>query len=257
MSEPNCVNGKCLIPGGTFMMGSPEGVGDPDEHPQREVTMSSFWIGQTEASIGEWKKYVYSEFQKAVDRFDLGRIAQIATTVTEMNKGYCGKMNGKGDEYPVTCLTMKEKDDYCKAQGGRLMTAAEFHYAARNDEQDARADQLVIWDNRGKYGGSTAPVTSGYKNRDGVYNLFGNVWESLADAYERDFYARMTGTDPYNPLTNPYDYQTNPQGQLEEFGGFSFHNNAWYARAANRRFDNPDYRYGNVGFRCARPQDSK
>jgi hypothetical protein len=62
-------------------------------------------------------------------------------------EGCCGEMNGKGDEYPVVCLTMPEKEAYCHAQGGELMTAAQFEYAARFDAQDARTDQLVVWEN--------------------------------------------------------------------------------------------------------------
>lgn len=248
--ESNCVSGRCLIQGGTFTMGSPEGVGYPDEHPQREVTISSFLMGQTETSIGEYGKYTYSEFGKALWQIDLSRMIQLLITADVINKGRCGEINGKGADYPVVCLTMQEKRDYCQGQGGDLPTAAQFEYAARFDEQDAGADQLVIWHNGYR---STVPVTTGYQNRFGIFNLLGNVWESMRDEYDRDFYARMPGTDPYNPLTNPYDARTNPEGQLEEFRGASFHYERWEARVAGRRDGLPVYRNDFDGLRCVWP----
>ncbi|MCE5250215.1 NapC/NirT family cytochrome c, partial [bacterium] len=44
------------IPGGTFMMGSPdsEPYRDPDEGPQREVKISPFWMGEIEVS---WREF--------------------------------------------------------------------------------------------------------------------------------------------------------------------------------------------------------
>src|SRR5438874_2257922 len=35
-----------LISAGTFMMGSPDGVGKADEHPQHRVTVQSFYMGK-------------------------------------------------------------------------------------------------------------------------------------------------------------------------------------------------------------------
>jgi len=231
-------------------MGSPEDVGDSNEHPQKEVAMTSFWMGQTEVSRGD----IYSEFGKPLWHFDLIRMIELLITVDEITESYCGEMNGKGDDYPVVCLTMQEKRDYCQAQGGDLPTAAQFEYAARFDEQDAQPEQLIVWDNG--YG-STVPVTTGYQNRFGIFNLLGNVWESMRDAYDENFYSRMPGTDPYNPLTNPYDYTTNRDGQFEEIRGGSFDGDRRYARPADRYVVDPDGRRYSGGFRCAGPADSK
>lgn len=248
MSEANCVNGKCFIGGGTFTMGSPVGYGQDDAYPQREVTMSSFWMGQTEVSMGEYRKYIDSERQKALWAFDLSRILQLSTIAQELTERDCGEMNGNDDDYPVVCLTMQEKDDYCRAQGGDLPTAAQFEYAARFDEVDA-ADKIVIWGNGYT---STVPVTGGYQNRFGVFNLIGNVWESTRDAYDAHFYARMPGTDPYNPLTNP-------QEQFEELRGGSWSTGGWIAHSAttDRLESNPNYRSFITGFRCVWPAVSE
>jgi len=151
---------------------------------------------------------------------------QLLISVDEITEGSCGKMNGKGGDLP---------------------TAAQFEYAARYDTQDVQPEQLVIWDNRHE---STVSVRSGYQNRFGVFNLLGNVWESMRDAYESDFYSRMPGTDPYNPLTDP-------SRQFEEFRGGSFDVDRTNARAAYHSYDCPVFRANLVGFRCVWPQDSE
>lgn len=144
---------------------------------------------------------------------------------------------------------MDEKRAYCQATGGDLATAARLHFASRYDEQDSikgGKDQRIIWDNGFR---SAEPVTAGYQNRFGIYNLLGNVWESALDAYDEDFYAWMASTNPYNPMTSPWTPE-NRNGQPQEFSGGYFL--AWGARAARRDAGDPDDRYNFVGFRCAR-----
>ncbi|MBF0239622.1 MAG: zinc ribbon domain-containing protein, partial [SAR324 cluster bacterium] len=44
------------IEGGSFQMGNLFGEGFDDEQSIREVTLSSFWLGQYEVTQGEWQK---------------------------------------------------------------------------------------------------------------------------------------------------------------------------------------------------------
>lgn len=282
-----CANGYCEIPAGSFQMGSTNG--DPDERPVKTVGMTGFQLGQTEVSVADYQAHLAktagTQLQAVVSGCSSGNASQslsakVGETVTALfnravqifSSNSCTKIeitkttpalpnfseNKKGGNYPVVGLTMDEKRAYCQAQGGDLPTAAQLHYASRFDDQDSTTvgeDQRVIWDNGFR---STEPVNGGYKNRLGVYNLLGNVWESAKDGYEEGFYAHMTLQNPYNPMTNPWS-PTNTNGQFQEFSGGSFGHGARYARPANRRGGSPVFRHHGDGFRCARPwpQDSK
>lgn len=48
----------CFQPGGTFLMGSPEGEGEPDERPQRKVTLSPFFIDQFEVTREQFARFL-------------------------------------------------------------------------------------------------------------------------------------------------------------------------------------------------------
>nr|WP_302183359.1 formylglycine-generating enzyme family protein [Planktothrix agardhii] len=43
------------IPGGTFLMGSPEGEGDDDEYPQHQVTVPPFFMAKYPITQAQWK----------------------------------------------------------------------------------------------------------------------------------------------------------------------------------------------------------
>ena len=59
------------VPGGEFLMGSPEGEEGhrKDEGPQVKVTVDPFWMGKYEVTWGEYKRYmqldgVFKEFKR-------------------------------------------------------------------------------------------------------------------------------------------------------------------------------------------------
>jgi formylglycine-generating enzyme required for sulfatase activity len=46
------------LPGGTFRMGSPEGVGQDNEHPVHEVTLSHYAVAKYPVTVGEFRRFV-------------------------------------------------------------------------------------------------------------------------------------------------------------------------------------------------------
>ncbi|MBI2982387.1 MAG: SUMF1/EgtB/PvdO family nonheme iron enzyme [Deltaproteobacteria bacterium] len=218
MAGPNvtekCSNGRCEIPAGSFQMGSTEG--DPDEQPVRTVAMTGFQLGQMEVSVDDYQAYLVGtagvqlsaviagcgtsgtsrtiaahkgetkgQLRERAAQMVVGESCNVMQVVESTPSGMPDfPENKKGGNYPVVALTMDEKRAYCQAQGGDLPTAAQLHYASRFDDQDSATGDLVISDHvfRSDDGFRSAePVNGGYKDRFGVYNLFGNVWESTLE----------------------------------------------------------------------------
>ena len=55
-----------LVEGGTFTMGSPDGVGLDNEHPQHTVSLSSFYIGKYEVTRKLWWEVVQWKQDSAI-----------------------------------------------------------------------------------------------------------------------------------------------------------------------------------------------
>lgn len=47
-----------LIPKGVFLMGSPDGQGRHNEHPQHEVSLDAFYIDKYEVTNAQFKKFI-------------------------------------------------------------------------------------------------------------------------------------------------------------------------------------------------------
>jgi formylglycine-generating enzyme required for sulfatase activity len=56
------------LPGGSFRMGSPEGVGEEREHPAHEVTVGAFALGQTAVTDAMWAVFMDALGQAEVRR---------------------------------------------------------------------------------------------------------------------------------------------------------------------------------------------
>jgi formylglycine-generating enzyme required for sulfatase activity len=102
------------LPGGTFHMGTSAARAPPNEKPRLTLTLPPFWLDRTEVSVGAYRTCVEQK-----------RCARTPPTST-------GCTYALGDpELPVTCVPWHLADAYCRAQGKRLPSEAEWEYAAR------------------------------------------------------------------------------------------------------------------------------
>jgi formylglycine-generating enzyme required for sulfatase activity len=224
-----------FVPAGDFTMGSPEGQGDSDEHPEHTVYLDAFYIDKTEVTAAQYQRCVEAGACSAT------------STGSPCTYGAAGK-----SDHPINCVEWNQAVDFCRWAGKRLPTEAEWEKAARGTD-----GRVYPWGNeepdcgRLNYQGSvcgtgiTAPVASYPSGASpyGALDMAGNVWEWVADRYDGGYYAQSPRNNPTGPGSD----------SLRVLRGGSGSDVAFSVRVAQRLAHSQDFRYNlHFGFRCAR-----
>jgi formylglycine-generating enzyme required for sulfatase activity len=228
------------VPAGEFEMGKKETY---DERPVHTVALDAFWIDRTEVTNAQYALCV-------------------ADGVCD-EAGFANDADFNGDDYPVVGVSWYDANTYCSWVDARLPTEAEWEYAARGEQRyvypwgdefdcslgnfddETQRDDYLVPGGVGCDGYErTAPVGSFPTGASwcGALDLAGNVWEWVADWYDRDYYERSPTQNPLGP----------EEGDGKVLRGGSWNDVPYYLRSANRFRNPPDGSYGGVGFRCAR-----
>ena len=223
----NAVQFKMVkVEGGTFQMGGTSEQGsdaDDDEYPVHLVTLSDYYIGQTQVTQELWEAVMGS------------------------NPSYF-----KGDnQRPVEnvswndCQEFIEKLNRLTGKNFRLPTEAEWEYAARGGNKSrgykysgSNNPDAVAWYYYNS-GGKTHPVAQKQSNESGLYDMSGNVWEWCSDRY---------GDYSSNSQTNPRGASSG--GRRVQRGG-SWISSERGVRVSNRGYDAPGSRNVDGGLRLA------
>jgi formylglycine-generating enzyme required for sulfatase activity len=199
------------IPGGKFLMGSPEAEADrkADEGPQREVEISPFWMGKTEIT---WNSYdVWASdldvYRRSVLNLKLSPRDTLADVyqLSQPTKPYTDMTFGMGKRgFPAICMTQHSARTFCKwlsAKTGRyyrLPTEAEWEYACRAGTKTAYSfgDDPAMLD---EYAWFEENTEDGYKkvgkkkpNPWGLYDMHGNVAEWVLDQHDEAGYGEIS-----------------------------------------------------------------
>ena len=212
------------VEGGTFQMGAPDSDTDAEtyEKPQHAVTLSDFYIGETEVTQALWK------------------------AVTGSNPS-----NIVGDKLPVEkvswedCQAFITKLNAMTGQTFRLPTEAEWEYAARGGKKSqgcmysgSNDIDLVAWyfDNSV----NTHEVGTKAANELGLFDMSGNVYEWCQDWYGD--YSSEAQTNPTGSETGSY--------RVLRGGGCGYF--AWFCRVSYRNGNcPPSFRDSYLGLRLA------
>lgn len=160
------------IPAGSFMMGSPDGVGNDNEHPQHKVELSAFEMSKYLITREQWNAFVK------------------ATGHSGSNRLYSENLN-----IPATVRWL-EAAAFCKWIGGSLPTEAQWEYACRAGTTTKwyTGDTFTV----GDFADAGSPVGTCPPNPWGLYDMIGNSGEWCNDKYDREYYKKSPKKDPYN-----------------------------------------------------------
>ncbi len=224
------------IPGGTFMMGSPDSEEDTQysESPQHRVTVPTFYAGKYPITQAQW-------------------IAVMGNNTLHFFEG---------EKRPVEAVSWNDAVKFCRklsqttGKKYRLLSEAEWEYACRADTAtpfhfgETITPELVNYDGnysyakapKGKYREETTDVGSFPPNAFGLYDMHGNVWEWCSDKWHSNYDGAPTDGSSWEI----------GQDKRRLLRGGSWEYNPWLCRSAFRMFSNvPSYDNDYFGFRVA------
>ena len=229
------------IPGGTFIMGSPENEEDrsSDESPQHQVTVPSFFMGKYPVTQKQWRAVAA-----------LGKV----NIDLESDPSYF-----KGDNLPVERVSWNDAQEFCARLSQmanktyRLPAEAEWEYACRGgtttpfycgetistDLANYNGNYTYGQGQKGQYREKTTEVGIFPANPFGLYDMCGNVWEWCEDKWHETYInAPIDGTA-----------WTSLSSELRLLRGGSWVYYPRLCRSAYRLNFSPDYSNNRNGFR--------
>jgi formylglycine-generating enzyme required for sulfatase activity len=234
------------VPAGSFLMGSPDGEGDDDEHPQHPVRIEApFLCAAVPVTNAQYAA------------FDPAHLPYEWDGVSEAELAY----------HPVERVTWYEAVSFCHwlsaavpgLRGARLPVEEEWEHACRagsrtrywsGDSEQELAD--VGWygansDNR------THRVGEKRANSWGLYDMHGNVWEWTLSRHTGDYSGREESFTVDPSAIDPEDLAGATGGGVMVSRGGGCWLAADWARAAVWGFWNPGVESRDLGFRVVVP----
>lgn len=148
------------------------------------IEKADVYIDRHEVTVAQFRKFrKETHYQTTADSIGWGASFLPSGGWQVIKGANWAKPDGKHraeDHKPVTQVSFDDARAYCKWKGGRLPTAKEWDLAAGNNIQPGN-----IWQGpfprldlgRDGYRVRKAPVGQFAANTNGLYDMFGNVWE--------------------------------------------------------------------------------
>ncbi len=192
------------IPGGTFVMGSPE------EGQTAPIDMPSFFMSAHEITYDQYlpfREKTYDGPAAVTEGYSVDAVTRPSPPYLDFTYGM-----GSRDGYPAVSMTQQAALRYCRwlyektGEFYRLPTEAEWEYACRAGEADSPPLNNVAWyfDNSDD---AYHKVGQKEPNAWGLYDMLGNVSEYTVDPYvpDREGFDPEAPQEVYAPITGKYN----------------------------------------------------
>jgi formylglycine-generating enzyme required for sulfatase activity len=281
------------IPGGKFLMGSPDGEEGREENegPQVEVEIAPFWMEEHEVTWAEFQQFqqhlLRDSRTTAENRTDREKIVDaMACPTPAYDISSISYSKSNKPDHPASGMSAYAGQVYCKwltAATGRyyrLPTEAEWEYACRAGTTTAFSygDDPEEMDN---YGWFFDNADDGYNkikakkpNAWGLYDMHGNVAEWVLGIYDENAYQKFKDGEIKSLLIQG-QWDTGMRAMMHVADGSNYivrggscDHLAEECRSAKREFAKPDWKEQDpmfpksvwyyteapyVGFRVIRP----
>ena len=193
------------VPGGEFLMGSPESEKSREESegPQRKISVDPFWMARCEVTWAEYRRFMslYSSF-KSFEQQGLRKVndenqVDAITAPTMLYEPEFTFEYGEDDELPAVTITQYSAKQYSKWMSAitecqfRIPTEAEWEYACRAGATTAYSfgdDPGLLpeyaWFKGNTEESGTRKVGQKKPNSWGLFDMHGNVAEWVLDSLE-------------------------------------------------------------------------
>jgi len=235
------------IPAGKFTMGSND---YDDEKPIHEVDLPEYQIACVPVTNEQWviflkeSGYQWANQDKWVEWIHKNKYGETANVPA--GREPLAIPPGK-EKHPVVYVTWHDAIAFCEWVGVRLPTEAEWEKAARGADgrkypwgNEKPTPQICNFSDSGleEYTTLVGSYPNG-KSPYGCLDMAGNVWEWCSSGYKPYPYKADDGRED---LTSRSDKRV--------LRGGSWDNDAYYVRACNRDFSEPNMWGSDLGFRC-------
>jgi formylglycine-generating enzyme required for sulfatase activity/uncharacterized caspase-like protein len=185
------------IPGGQFLMGSPENEPErlASESPQHTVTIQPFHMGKFPVTQAQWQAVAalpkvkidlnpepsyFKGANRPVEQVSWDHAIEFCVRLSRFVEGRLANKTGK----PYRLPSEAEWEYACRAG-----TTTPFHFGETITTDLANYDGNYIYGSgsKGEYRGQTTEVGKFPANAFGLYDMHGNIWEWCQDAWHESY----------------------------------------------------------------------
>jgi formylglycine-generating enzyme required for sulfatase activity len=266
--------------GGSFSMGTGDGPGN--EQPAHKVTVSSFFIGKNELTVGEYRRFINATgYRSTAEKHGGIWILNGQNWERKPEVSWDNPNFTQDDKHPVSGISWYDAIAYCNwlsrweeldpaysiegnfdpqdwmtgkvacdftANGYRLPTEAEWEYAARGADKgrgykfSGSSEMDSVGWCKGNADNRTHPSGSKAPNELGIHDMSGNLWEWCWDWYDNRYYEKSPASEPKGP----------DKGLSRVFRGGSWMETDDFCHVTSRLHLDPEGSTEGVGMRLAR-----